>query len=316
MKYRKNFLILLLLVLLTAGAVPLSWSREQPPYIEELLKGDDAIVVTGTGGAAPIVTLGRRFGGSVVSLYYRGVEYVNNNDSLNRIDYGRQLQSAVHYRDAGECFNPTEAGGRYDKNKASSSSRLVSVDRPGPNAIVTQTEMAFWMGPGEEKILKGKKVCTALNTEVRAGYLLKRTLQVGVEGFPNVIYYQTQFVAPMAEPNARYVPVAIHTPANFARAFSVDAQGNAEEIVGRNAQRGTVPHMIATDDLRHAVVVCWAKPTGETFYGFRRVPNTTASRYAYFAPAPEKESPVFRSYVIVGTAAEVRNASRKFCFES
>lgn len=305
-----------LLALLAACAAPLAWSRDLPPFIEKLLQGNDAIVVTNPGGGeSPVVTLGRRFGGSVVSLYYRGVEYVNNHDGMNRIDYGRQLQSAVHYREAGECFNPTEAGGRYDKDKPSSSSRLVSVERPQPNAIVTQAEMAFFMGPGEEKILKGKKICTALNKDVRAGYLLKRTLQVGVDGFPGVIYYQTQFVAPVVEPSARYVPAVIHTPTNFTRAFSVDAQANTKEFVGQNGHRGKVPYMLATDDLRHAVLICWAKPAGETFYGFRRVPNTTVTRYAYFAPAPEKESPVFRSYVIVGTAEEVRNASRKFCFE-
>jgi len=154
----------LLLALLVVNASPFSWAREQPEFIEKLLQGDDAIVVTGTDSKkSPVVTLGRRFGGSGVSLYYRGVEYVNN-DSNGEVDYGRQLQSAVVYRNAQECFNPTEAGGKYDRGRPISSSRLLSVERPQSNMVVTQTDMAFWMAPNQEKTKKGKE-CTALNTD-------------------------------------------------------------------------------------------------------------------------------------------------------
>ena len=306
-------ILLLLLVLLTAGVAPLPWSREQPPFIDELLKGDDAIVVTGSAEKeSPVVTLGRRFGGSVVSIFHRGVEYVNN-DNGTEVDYGRQLQSAVQYRGAGECFNPTEAGGKYDRGRPVSSSRLLSLERPAPNVVVTSADMAFWMAPAQERTKKGKE-CTALNTDVRGGYLLKRTLQVGVDGFPNVIHYRTQFAAPIEELVPRYVPVVLHSPVRFTRIFRVGAEGTAEEIVGERNQRGNLPFMLTTDDQAHATLVCSATPPADSFYGYTKFRNTTTSRFVYFAKGAEKESRVFNNYVIVGTASEVRNAARRFCF--
>lgn len=301
-----GYLLALLLVCIT----PEARARGQPPFIEQLLQGEDAIVVTGTNAPSPVVTLGRRFGGSVVSLYYRGVEYINNHNSLDEVDYGRQLQSAVQYRGAGECFNPTEAGGRYDRNRPASSSKLLSVERPRPNVVVTETDMAFWMAPGEAKDRKGKK-CEALNRDIRAGYLLKRTLQVGVDAFPNVISYRTQFIAPGSEPSPRYVAVVIHTPnAAFTRMFVLRPDGNSEEV-SRPAQRGGLPYIHATEDENHAAAVC---STTRGLYGYRRAGNTTASRFVYFADEPQKESPVFLNYVIVGTLPEVRDAGRRFCF--
>lgn len=307
----KNWKIFLLAALAACATQP-AWSRALPPYVERLLGGDDAIVVTGTDSReSPVITLGRRFGGSVVSVFFRGVEYINN-DNGKEVDYGRQLQSAVQYRGAGECFNPTEAGGRYDRGKPGSSSRLLSVERPGKNVIVTQSDMAFWMAPGETKTMKDKS-CTALNTDYRGGHLLKRELRVGVEGFPNVIYYQTQFVAPAAEPNPRYEVVVIHTPPRFSRVFRITSDGQPQELNQRN-QRGADPYMLATDDQLHAVVVCSATPAIDVTYGYIRWPNTTTSRFLHLGRGPEKESPVFDNYVVVGSAAEVLFAARKFCF--
>ena len=304
---------IVLMALLIVNAVPFAWAREQPAFIEELLQGDDAIEVTGADSKkSPVVTLGRRFGGSVVSLYYRGVEYVNN-DSNGEVDYGRQLQSAVVYRNAQECFNPTEAGGKYDRGRPMSSSRLLSVERPQPNVVVTQTDMAFWMAPNQEKTKKGKE-CTALNTDYRAGYILKRTLQVGVEDYPNVISYQTQFVAPKAEANPRYEMVVIHAQKRFSRVFRVAKDGREQELIDIDKERGGKPYMLTTSDFRHAVLICTSTLFGRGAYGHIRHGNTIASRVVSFGNRQEKESQVFDNYVIVGSPTEVREGAARFCF--
>jgi len=304
---------ILLLVLLAVNTSPFAWAREQPAFIEELLQGDDAIEVTGTDRKmSPVVTLGKRFGGSGVSLYYRGVEYVNN-DNGKEVDYGRQLQSAVQYRDVNECFNPTEAGGKYDRGRPMSSSRLLLIEQPQPNVVITQTDMAFWMAPNEEKTKKGKE-CTALNTDYRAGYILKRKLQVGVEGYPNVISYQTQFLAPKAEPNPRYEPVVIHTPRTFSRVFRVAKDGREQELIDIKNERGGDPYMLTTSDFRHAVLICTSTQIGKGFYGHTRHGDIIASRFIYFGDSQEKESQVFDNYVIVGSPTEVREGAAKFCF--
>lgn len=284
-------------------------AREQPPAVEALLKGDDSIVVRGRDGG-PVVTSGKRFGGSIVSVYYRGVEYVNN-DAAGRVDYGRQLQSAAHYRGVGECFNPTEAGGKYDKGRPQSSSRLLSYSTPDTATLLTETDMAFWMAPGVKKQNRNA-TCTALNTDVRGGYRLKRTLRVGVEGFSGAIQYDTQFFSPVRESGARYEAVVIHTPSRFTRVFRLRRGAPPVELKGRGEQ-GPMPHLQASADLAHSVVVCNTAPQNEHYYGFRRTPTITTSRYVEFSTSETMESRLFSNYVIVGTFDEVRRAASVLC---
>lgn len=286
--------------------------RDLPPYVESLLAGDDAIVVRGAAPGAPVLTFGRRFGGSGVSLYYRGVEYINN-DSRRGVDYGRQLQSAVQYRDGGECFNPTEAGGRYDHSQPRSSSVLIEAKRGADGSLTTETEMAFWMAPDTAKDKKNE-TCVALNDKIRDGFRLRRFVHVGYEGHDNVIVYNTQFFAPRVEPKPRYVPIVTHAPKSFTKVFEVRPTSLVAEPATRRNRRGPYPFLQATPDERHAIVVCWRRPTGNYFYGYTRFPDVTTSRVAFFADKPERESRPFENLVIVGTVDEVRSATVKFCF--
>ncbi len=304
-----TFVILTLIIQFPA------YSRNQPKSVEKLLQGDDAITLTGDGGEkSPTITLGKNFGGSVVSLYYRGVEYVNNVNSEGLPDRGRQLQSAVQYRDAKECFNPTEAGGKYDVGQLDSHSKLLSVQRPDKTTIMTETDMAFWMAPGQ-KVADKRKQCTAINKDFRGGYILNRTIRVGMKDYPNVIQYNIKFRAPSIEKKARYVPIATHSPQNFTRVFSVSNSGQLKEVLKKKNQRGKLPYIVSTDDERNAVIVCNKSPlSSDDFYGYTRFPNTITSRFVSFAKSPEKESREFENYVIVGTLDEVKNASTKFCF--
>lgn len=86
--------------------------------------------------------------GAINSLVWNGKEFINN------FDHGRQYQVAwiIDGDDlgiCGECRNPTEAGGRYDKEWTKpSSSRLLDMKYSG-NVMTTSSHPAYWMKPGE-----------------------------------------------------------------------------------------------------------------------------------------------------------------------
>ena len=66
-----------------------------------------------------------RTGGAVDSLVWKDKEFINN------WDHGRQLQSAMTVQNYGECWNPTEAGGRSDGNGKETKSILTDIHAEG-----------------------------------------------------------------------------------------------------------------------------------------------------------------------------------------
>ena len=67
----------------------------------------DANISNWVDGDVLSITTSTMFGGAVMSLIWRGVEFIDT------FDHGRELQYAAHYDfrgNRGECFNPTEAG--------------------------------------------------------------------------------------------------------------------------------------------------------------------------------------------------------------
>ena len=59
-------------------------------------------------GSYVYVSCSKRQGGAVDSLVWKDKEFINN------WDHGRQLQMAMSVEGYGECWNPTEAGGKSD----------------------------------------------------------------------------------------------------------------------------------------------------------------------------------------------------------
>ena len=66
-----------------------------------------------------------RTAGAVDSLVWNDKEFINN------WDHGRQLQVALTVQDYGECWNPTEAGGRSDGNGKETKSILTDIQAVG-----------------------------------------------------------------------------------------------------------------------------------------------------------------------------------------
>ena len=62
-----------------------------------------------------------RTAGAIDSLVWRDREF------LNSYDHGRQLQMAITVQNHGECWNPTEAGGRSDGIGTETKSNLTHI---------------------------------------------------------------------------------------------------------------------------------------------------------------------------------------------
>ena len=89
------------------------------------------------------VGMSNRTAGAIDSLYWNGREFINS------FDHGRQLQIAMSTNGAGECYNPTEAGGSYDGFNGHSTSQLLGVSATG-NQLSTVSYPAFWLWPGQD----------------------------------------------------------------------------------------------------------------------------------------------------------------------
>lgn len=79
-----------------------------------------------------------RFAGSVTSLKWNGVEFVNIHD------HGRQIQTAIQLDGFGECNNPTEAGSSHDVKSKTSTSKLLAHSKIASNQMANSIKMAYW----------------------------------------------------------------------------------------------------------------------------------------------------------------------------
>jgi hypothetical protein len=80
----------------------------------------------------------KRFAGSVTSLKWNGVEFVNIHD------HGRQIQTAIQVDGFSECNNPTEAGSSHDVKSSTSTSKLLAHSKIASNQMANSVQMAYW----------------------------------------------------------------------------------------------------------------------------------------------------------------------------
>ena len=117
-----------------------------------------SVTVSTTSGRTYAVAFDpNKFAGALVQL--RELKQVYNKQKrryitsytewLNSADAGRNLQTALHTNERGECYNPTQ-GGNWTEYSKTYASQLVEY-WTGPNALHTKTRMAFWLRPGDTR---------------------------------------------------------------------------------------------------------------------------------------------------------------------
>lgn len=251
-----------------------------------------------------VITTTERLAGAIHSVTWNGKEFINSTD------HGRQLQSATNF-DFGspmipETFNPTEAGSVADGAGPTSSSRLLHLIAH-ENRLQTTTQMAFWLPPGGNSLGNPAK-----NQTVLSNHTLTKRVQIGIEGLPQVIEYETSFGLPIDEQHnfAQFEVLTGYMPPEFDHFFIYDlATGEIMPIsVGPGEQKH--PLIFATADKKYAMACVippvefsegWQGPA----YGRFAFPDhhvvkwNCVYRYRNSSGVPASDYQ-FRTYVLIG----------------
>jgi hypothetical protein len=243
-----------------------------------------------------------RFAGSVVSLTFRGKQFVD------AADHGRELQSAVSFDGLGECFNPTEAGSRDDGNKLTTSSHLLAA-RTGANFIATQTDMAFWLSPGFDyghQCGMTPGTTHAVNRSVTGGHILDKRIEIGEGGEPNVIGDHVTYTVPEAHGSGTFEAATLYTPSDFSQRLVLNFATHKTApttLVGEQEY----PVILATADGKYAVGLYSPDlPQRGRGYGTFSFPDTNKINCVYReAPIAAGQKFSYLCEFIVGTLDEV-----------
>lgn len=207
----------------------------------------DAQIRASAGKSEIVVTTSARFAGAIQSLTRDDVEFIN------AADHGRELQSACSFDNSplaqAETFNPTEAGSRMDGAGPTSTSRLLSIFAE-KNYLRTETQMAFWLGPGERS--EGQ---LARNTNALSNYLLTKEVRIGFGRWPQALDYRVTFTVPKAahHKSAQFEALTGYLPSEFERFWQFNIQTGKLEPLSEGPGEIESPVVLATADGRHAI---------------------------------------------------------------
>jgi hypothetical protein len=211
----------------------------------------DASIRGPAGGSEIVITTTSRLAGAIHSLTLNGKEFI---DSL---DHGRQLQSASNLDVGGaifdETFNPTEAGCERDMAGSTSTSRLLFLSA-ADRELITVTQMAFWLRPGQSS--GGRP---ARNTTAVSNHLLQKRVRIGCPDLPppvrdHAIRYEAIFTVPADERHVRatFEAVTGYMPADFRVFHALAADGSLEPLSDGPGEQ-SLPVVVSTTDGGHAM---------------------------------------------------------------
>lgn len=254
MRIRVTVTAAILIVATTAAGVVAIASAAEPARNPAV--SGDAVIRRAAGDSEIVITTTSRLAGAIHSVAWDEKEFI---DSL---DHGRQLQSASNLDVDGvmhdECFNPTEAGSERDMDGPSSTSRLLYMSS-GDREIVSVSQMAFWLRPGQSS--GGHP---ALNTTALSNHLLQKEVRIGVEGLDHAIRHVITFTLPADERHTRatFEILTGYMPSDFGTFLRLLPSGEFETI-GPGPGEQPHPVVLTTADGRRAMG-CWSPATSRS----------------------------------------------------
>ncbi len=270
----------------------------------------NATIRAKAGPSEIVITTTERLAGAIDSLTWNGKEFIDSTD------HGRQLQSACSF-DCGqkpfwaEAYNPTEAGSRKDAVGAKSSSKLLHIQAKA-NRLGTQSQMAFWLNPGEKSDRYPAK-----NDRALSGFLHAKTVTIGIPGIAHAIDYSVSFAIPKCEHHtlAQFEVVTGYMPPEFCIFETYDPKTGQLSPLSDGPGEQPLPIVFSTKSGSHAMAAIAGLPTakGQTGPGYGRwnfaneqvVKWNVVYRVANADGVPSGEYS-YRVYVIVGSRENVR----------
>ena len=226
------------------------------------------------------ISCSERTAGAVDSLVWNDKEFINN------WDHGRQLQTAMTVQDYGECWNPTEAGGRSDGIGTETKSILTEI-YSAANILSTTSLPAYWVRGDDTQAGDSGAFCPAgtpsFNSEDTHPYNFTKLVTLGCFSMDNCIQFEitaelgnspdmppftgfAQLEAPTAYLNSDFAKVSYLDPTTgYLENVDYVANGESDELV-----------IIHTEDEQYALgAVTKARPPTSS--------GVPGSHYAYFA---------------------------------
>lgn len=301
------------------------------PASDFAIKGDADIASNGIS-----VATAARFAGAIASVRWGGMEFIDTQD------HGREIQTAWQGNDAGECFNPTEAGSAYDGFGLTTTSEILSLTTTA-TSIETVVHPAFWLRAGEKSQWCGFtgrggspwKGGSALNRRLRSASTLKKIISLGYEGIPNVLVYDAEITfAPREVATLPLYLIMLENPAVYLRQmfrnmwrFDFGSSGPLQhrEAAIHFSEYAPLPVIAATDDRRQAIAIYTPEIPRDGFpaaaqrkyagYGFTNWGSTVSinARQPVTAPQGEfgREPYKFRSFIVIGNLDDVAHGLRR-----
>ncbi len=253
------------------------------------------------------ITAMERFGGAIGSLTWKGVEFVDI------ADHGRQLQSACHFDDEGECYNPTEAGSMADGTKQTSTSEWQYGSNEG-GALKTQSRMAFWLSPGG--VLGGGCVSgRVINTAPVSNFIFGKEIKIGYDNWENVIEYDVNFWVAEDHGKGVFEILTGYMPIKFNKFYAFDkATKSIKSIVSGGSDKPVI-QATADGSLAMGIYTPW-KQLGvrgtdyyAAYYSVRDFSDVSVAatkwNVAMHNMTAKKGNYAFKNFVIVGSLEEV-----------
>lgn len=194
-----------------------------------------------------------RMGGSITSLVWNNIEFINN------WGHGRQLQLTVH-NGSSACYSPTEAGTKADEHYNYSTS-IINYINTTETRFESSVQSAYWMYSGQYL----SKCGYAINTVNVSNYTINKQISFGYKGKMDLgaISYNNSFYIPEDQLNTTLTfesPTAyLNQP--FNQFYGLNTMNNMEVINytiagngGHANTNGSFP-IIATEDLKAALGV-------------------------------------------------------------
>lgn len=179
---------------------------------------NDVSIVSNVNGEPIVVAASAdRYAGSIDSVTFRGVEYINN------YDHGRSLSAALQPDGLGECYNPTEPGSYDDASNLTSSSVLLSISNQG-NVLTTQTNMVNWLRPGEPSHTPclGVNPPVGVNPTYLSNYIISKNVSFYGNAIPNLFVDNVSISVPDTHSSTNTEAATPYLPSQFSVFLNYD----------------------------------------------------------------------------------------------